>query len=182
MARLHKDHRHLPGDHRRRWRGKPLPRRGKPSIKEQLRILRLAADQRADVLVIECMAVLPEYQKTSEEAMLRADLGVITNVRLDHPEEMGETLDEIANALSHTIPERGILFTADAAYHEFFTDKAREKGTSVVLSNDADLSADGIDFAENVALALAVCAHPGCRATRRWPACASTAATPARSA
>ena len=140
---------------------KPLPRRGKPSIKEQLRILRLAAGQRADVLVIECMAVLPEYQKTSEEAMLRADLGVITNVRLDHPEEMGETLDEIANALSHTIPERGILFTADAAYHEFFTDKAREKGTSVVLSNDADLSADGIDFAENVALALAVCAHLG---------------------
>lgn len=54
---------------------KPLPRRGKPSIKEQLRILRLAADQRADVLVIECMAVLPEYQKTSEEDAARRPRG-----------------------------------------------------------------------------------------------------------
>lgn len=49
----------------------PLFRRGRPGIKEQLHILRLAAGQNADVLVVECMAVLPEYQKTSEEAMLR---------------------------------------------------------------------------------------------------------------
>ena len=144
---------------------KPLFRRGRPSIKEQLRILRLAAGQKADVLVVECMAVLPEYQKASEEAMLRADVGVITNVRLDHTEEMGETLDEIAEALSHTIPERGTLFTADAAYRDFFAGKAREKEASVVLSGmssgEIDPSVDRIDFAENVSLALSVCEHLG---------------------
>lgn len=32
-------------------------------------------------------------------------------MRLDHTEEMGETLDEIAEALSHTIPEGGTLFS-----------------------------------------------------------------------
>jgi len=141
---------------------KPLHRWGKPSIKEQLRVLGLAVAQHADVLVIECMAVLPEYQKTSEEEMLRADIGVITNVRLDHPEEMGETLDEIAEALSATIPVHGTLFTADAAYHDFFADKALEKGTSVVLSDDpCTPAANGIDFAENVSLALTVCEHLG---------------------
>ena len=144
---------------------KPLFRRGRPSIKEQLHVLRLAAGQNADVLVVECMAVLPEYQKTSEEGMLRADVGVITNVRLDHTEEMGETLDEIAEALSQTIPEGGTLFTADAAYRDFFAGKAREKGTSVVLSDvlsgDSDPSVDRIDFAENVVLALSVCEHLG---------------------
>ena len=139
----------------------PLFRRGKPSIKEQVRILKDAARQQADVLVIECMAVLPECQKTSEKEMLRSDIGVITNVRLDHPEEMGETLDEIAESLSNTIPERGVLFTADANYRDFFGAKARGKGTSVVLSEEAGVSADGIDFAENVALALAVCDHLG---------------------
>ena len=139
----------------------PLARRGRPSIKEQLRILRLAAGQHADVLVIECMAVLPEYQKISEERMLRSDIGVITNVRPDHLEEMGETLDAIAQSLSNTIPMAGMLFTADAAYAEFFGQRAQAKGTSLVLTESDDIEDPGIDFAENVALALAVCQHLG---------------------
>ena len=139
----------------------PLARRGRPSIKEQLRILRLAAEQHAEVLVIECMAVLPEYQKISEERMLRSDIGVITNVRPDHLEEMGETLDAIAQSLSNTIPMAGMLFTADAAYAEFFDKQAQAKGTSLVLTESDDIEDPGIDFAENVALALAVCQHLG---------------------
>jgi poly-gamma-glutamate synthase PgsB/CapB len=139
----------------------PLARRGRPSIKEQLRILRLAAGQHAEVLVIECMAVLPEYQKISEERMLRSDIGVITNVRPDHLEEMGETLDAIAQSLSNTIPKAGMLFTADAAYAEFFYKQAQAKGTSLVLTESDDIEDPGIDFAENVALALAVCQHLG---------------------
>ncbi len=139
----------------------PLARRGRPSIKEQLRILRLAAEQHAEVLVIECMAVLPEYQKISEERMLRSDIGVITNVRPDHLEEMGETLDAIAQSLSNTIPMAGMLFTADAAYAEFFGQRAQAKGTSLVLTESDDIEDPGIDFAENVALALAVCQHLG---------------------
>lgn len=139
----------------------PLARRGKPSIKEQLHILRLAAREHADVLVIECMAVLPEYQKVSEELMLRSDIGVITNVRPDHLEEMGETLDAIADSLSNTIPKGGTLFTADVAYAGFFAKRARSKGTSLVLSTSDDIAGPAIDFAENVALALAVCQHLG---------------------
>lgn len=139
----------------------PLARRGRPSIKEQLRILRLAAEQHADVLVIECMAVLPEYQKISEERMLRSDIGVITNVRPDHLEEMGETLDAIAQSLSNTIPMAGMLFTADAAYAAFFGQRAQAKGTSLVLTESDDIEDPSIDFAENVALALAVCQHLG---------------------
>jgi gamma-polyglutamate synthase len=138
-----------------------LRRMGKPSIKEQLRILRLAALNKADVLVIECMAVMPEYQKTSEERMLRSDIGVITNVRLDHLDEMGETLDEIAEALSHTVPEGGTLFTAEEAYGNFFRGKARERGTSFVLSEASGIDYREIDFTDNVSLALAVCEHLG---------------------
>lgn len=139
----------------------PLVRWGRPSIKEQLRILRLAARQQADVLVIECMAVLPAYQKISEERMLRSDIGVITNVRPDHLDEMGETLDAIAASLSNTIPTGGKLFTADAAYADFFAERAKSKGTSLVLTNSDDVHGHAVDFAENLALALAVCQHLG---------------------
>ena len=40
----------------------PLVRRGKANIKEQIGILRQAAGQGAQVLVIECMALQPELQ------------------------------------------------------------------------------------------------------------------------
>ena len=138
-----------------------LRRWGQASIKEQLRILRLAAHQQADVLVIECMAVLPEYQKISEEQMLLSDIGVITNVRPDHLDEMGETLEAIAESLSNTIPMGGTLFTADAAYAAFFAERAQSRASSLVLAQSEDIESTGIDFAENVALALAVCQHLG---------------------
>ena len=138
-----------------------LRRWGQASIKEQLRILRLAAHQHADVLVIECMAVLPEYQKISEEQMLLSDIGVITNVRPDHLDEMGETLEAIAESLSSTIPMGGMLFTADAAYAAFFAEQAQSRASSLVLTQSEDIESTGIDFAENVALALAVCQHLG---------------------
>ena len=40
-------------------REEPVLRRGRANIREQIAILRRAAAQNADVLVIECMAVLP---------------------------------------------------------------------------------------------------------------------------
>ena len=62
----------------------PLHRRGKANIKEQVGILRRAAAQNAEVLVIECMALQPEYQRCAQHRILQADVGVITNVRHDH--------------------------------------------------------------------------------------------------
>ena len=79
----------------------------------------------AEAIVVECMALAPELQHTSEERMIRATIGIITNVRPDHFEVMGETLDEIAAALARTIPTRGVLITADHRYRERFTSWAR---------------------------------------------------------
>ena len=45
---------------------RPIYRRGKANIKEQIRILRQAAEQGAQVLVVECMAVRPELQQAPE--------------------------------------------------------------------------------------------------------------------
>ena len=80
-------------------REEPIHRRGKANIKEQIAILRRAAAQKAQVLVVECMAVHPEYQYAAQHRILKADTVVITNVRRDHTDVMGETLPEICDAL-----------------------------------------------------------------------------------
>ena len=49
----------------------PLRRRGKANIKEQVGILRRAAAENAQVLVIECMALQPEYQRCAQHRILR---------------------------------------------------------------------------------------------------------------
>ncbi len=140
----------------------PLRRYGPANIREQLATLRRAVRAQADVLVLECMAVLPEYPQLCEERMLRADIAVITNVRLDHTEEMGATTDEIAEALSLTIPRSGFLFTAEEKYRDFFAQHAARRGSRVCLARPADVAYEAqLDFPENVALALAVCEHLG---------------------
>lgn len=141
-------------------REEPLRRRGKANIKEQTGILRRAAAQDAQVLVIECMALQPEYQFTAQHRILQADIGVITNVRRDHTDVMGQTLSEITDTLCNTVPRNGVLFTADAVNGPRMERRARELGSRYVLARP-DGSEPDFDFAENIALALAVCGELG---------------------
>lgn len=138
----------------------PIIRRGKANIKEQIGIMRQAAAQGAQVLVVECMALQPELQWTAQHRILRADIGVITNVRMDHMDVMGDTLPQIAQALSNSIPRRGVLFTAEDECWEELRHSG-EKLDSQVHQIRPDGSEPDFDFAENIALALAVCTHLG---------------------
>ena len=140
---------------------RPLRRIGPPSIREQMDILREAARQKVQVLVIECMAVRPEYQDVSERLMLRSDIGVLTNVRPDHAEEMGEGLDAVAEALGHAIPHNGVLITGEIRYRGFLRSQAAERGSTLIVAECRGDEEGAIDHPENVALALAVCARLG---------------------
>ena len=71
-------------------REEEIRRRGPANIREQLKYLHAAAEEKADILVIECMALQPEYQRVSARNMLRNDIGVITNARLDHMDAGGD--------------------------------------------------------------------------------------------
>ena len=141
-------------------REEPIRRRGKANIKEQIDVLRRAAAQNAQVLVVECMAITPEFQQTSQHDILRADIGVITNVRRDHMDVMGDTLLQIADALCHTVPRGGVLFTAETVMTERLKAVAEKNGSRFAR---AEVRGDEgtIDFPENVALALAVCEELG---------------------
>ena len=74
------------------------------SIGEQVKLVRYFSKKSPDVLVMECMAVNPQYQWISEHNIVKSTLSIITNVRPDHLDEMGCTNEEIAYSLSNTIP------------------------------------------------------------------------------
>ena len=88
-------------------------RKGYPNVNEQVKIVKDFSRQKAEAAVLECMAVNPVYAKWLEEKVMQSHISIITNVRYDHPEYMGETLEEIAESLSKTIPKNGILVTAE---------------------------------------------------------------------
>lgn len=135
---------------------RPLVRRGRANIKEQIQVLHQAVKEEAQVLVIECMAVNPALQAVSQHRMVRSDIGVITNVRLDHTAEMGQTQEEICDALSNTIPKNGVLFTAERQFRQRLEENGAAQGCRVEYVSPEG-APPGLDFPENTALALAVC-------------------------
>ena len=91
----------------------PIARRGAPTILEQIEIIKQHVTDKTEALVMECMAVNPQYQHIAQHQIVKGNITVITNVREDHQDVMGHTLPEIATALANTIPENGLLITAD---------------------------------------------------------------------
>ena len=140
----------------------PVRRRGNANIIEQLRIFKEAAKRKVDVLVVECMAISPEPQWVSEHKMVKSTIGVITNVRQDHLEEIGPELDSMAEALKLTIPQKGVLVTAEKDYFPLFKEQAEKLNTKIVWADPDDVSDRIIDkfnymnFKENVSIALQV--------------------------
>lgn len=145
----------------------PIKRLGKANIIEEIKIFRQSQKYKPDAIVIECMALLPQYQRIESGQLVGTTHGVITNVRADHLDVMGPTVKDVAIALSGTIPRNGELFTAENTYLPFFAEKSKELNTKIYYSNPESVSDEemkGFSYVEhkdNVALALLVCEHFG---------------------
>jgi len=140
----------------------PVKRKSAANIKEQMKILSLAAQKKVDALVLECMAVNPENQWISENKMIKSTIGVITNVREDHLEEMGTNLEQIADTLKLTMPNNGTLVTAENVYLSTFQEEANLLNTKLIkvnpnsISNEIMEKFNYMNFKENVSIALKV--------------------------
>ena len=137
------------------------------NIIEQLAVTRFASKRKADALVIECMAVQPQYQWITETKMIHSTIGVITNVRMDHVEIMGYSLDEICDSLGKTIPKNHDLFTAENVIFnrlkrisEWKNAKIHQVDESIVTDEEMQ-GFKYFEHKENVALALEVSKHLG---------------------
>jgi len=148
----------------------PVFRAARANVIEQLRVVRAAVAQRAEALVIECMALQPALQALCEDKIVRSTHGVITNARADHLDVMGPTAGDVARALAATVPQGGRLYTAEQQYLSTFAMAAQDRRTQLTAIGDADVASvswdemsgfSHIEHPDNVALALRVCADLG---------------------
>ncbi|HEX7344264.1 MAG TPA: poly-gamma-glutamate synthase PgsB, partial [bacterium] len=140
----------------------PILRPHGANIIEQVKILRYMRKRKPDAIVVECMAVLPEYQWICEHKLVKATIGVITNSRPDHLREMGPSPENITRSLLNTLPEKGIAFTAEKKMFPMMNAEAQKRGVSLlqineeIVPHDAMRHFDHLEHRENVAIALAI--------------------------
>jgi poly-gamma-glutamate synthase PgsB/CapB len=80
----------------------PIHRPGLTNVIEQRRIIGIAAEEGAEAIVLECMALQPALQSLCELKMIRSTHGVISNARPDHLDVMGPAERDVALALLGT--------------------------------------------------------------------------------
>lgn len=133
-----------------------------PNIIEQKTVVKKAVKLGATAFVTECMAVNPDYQITFQEKLVKANIGVIVNVREDHLDLCGPTLDFLAESFTATIPRNGTIVVSDSKYNDYFTKEAKKRNSRIIIANENEISGGYLEkfkyviFPENIALALAV--------------------------
>ncbi len=139
-------------------------RKGYPNVNEQVKVMRNFFHQKAEAIVMECMAINPVYAEWLERKIMRSHIGIITNVRYDHPDYLGETLEEIAHSLAVTIPKNGTLITTESNPEllKILQTHAQNKGTKLIAANSTQVKVrdlkgfSAVAIEENVAIALEV--------------------------
>ncbi len=131
-----------------------LKRRGIPSIREQIGLVRKAFHLRADCLVSEIMSLQPENHFFESQRILQPGLVVVTNVRLDHTDVMGNTEEAIASVFALDIPPEATVFVPQRYNRPVFAEAAGSGGTLVEVRTSAEQTTT--ESHENVDLVYAV--------------------------
>lgn len=145
----------------------PITRHFGANIAEQPKIIRFAARRKADILVMECMAVTPEYQWVTEHKIINSNICVITNSRPDHLDVMGPGIRNVTLSLCNTLPPNGIAYTAERKMFPLIKKQAAKLKTTLIQTNEDTVSDEEmrgfnhIEHKENVALALKICEDLG---------------------
>tara|TARA_B110000014_G_C20107726_1_gene582845 strand:+ start:765 stop:1928 length:1164 start_codon:yes stop_codon:yes gene_type:complete len=133
------------------------------SIGEQISLIRRFSKLNPDALVIECMAVHPQYQWISEHKIVKSTIGVLTNVRPDHLDEMGISIDQITKSMGNTIPFNGVMVTSENKQTAILKEISKNRQSDFYTSDSEELTNDEIsnfkylEHKENINLAIKVC-------------------------
>jgi poly-gamma-glutamate synthase PgsB/CapB len=112
--------------------------------------------------LFECMSIRPK-NIIAESRFVRSTISVITNVRADHLDVMGPSLEDVAWNLSGIVPSNGVVVTAEKKYIPIIRKRAEEKNAKVVEVDPDTVSDENLSkfsymiFKENIAIALKVC-------------------------
>ena len=139
-------------------REEEIVRRGRPSILEQKRLLKEAANRGVRAVVAEMMSIQPECLAVESGRLLQPHFVVVTNARLDHREEMGQTKREIARSLSSAIRPGTTVFIPGSELYPEFEAAADHVGAKIIALEN---TAAGSFFDEDSRLAAVVASHLG---------------------
>ena len=137
------------------------------SIGEQIKMIKEFSKYKPKAIVIECMAVMPQYQWISEKKMVKSTIGVITNVRPDHLDEMGYDQESIALSLSNSIPNNAKLILGESKFKDQFQSIADQNKTDIEIVNADSINNEYmenfpyLEHRSNIATALLVCTKLG---------------------
>lgn len=137
------------------------------NVVEQIGIVRKAAALEPDVLVMECMAVMPALQEVNQTKLIQSTISVISNVREDHLQEMGPTLRDVARSLSRSMPVGGVCVTAERELLSVLQEEADRRSCQLVSVDPGAITDEDMagfshhSFKENVAIALAIAERLG---------------------
>ena len=132
---------------------RPFVRCGRASVREQERLMSIAARSGADAVVVECMAIRPEMLWASEELLVRATTLVVTNARPDHLEELGSDPKASAEAFRWVIPQAGKVVATQEALTDGFRAAVAKAGAALTVVSTEGLGPG--DANREVALAVA---------------------------
>jgi poly-gamma-glutamate synthase PgsB/CapB len=111
---------------------------GQVTVLEVLRIMQkaLSNGDKPNALVFECMAVRPNLIAVLANDMLKPNITIITNAQVDHLEDEGSSLEEIARAMSEAITPGSFVITGerDAAPLSAIREVAQSRGALLVES------------------------------------------------
>jgi len=141
-----------------------IHRNSSATIMELFNTAKRYVNENIEAIVFETMALFPANQIASQELLVKGNINVITNVREDHQDVMGESLEEIADTMSLTIPHNGILITAEDRPHlrERLGKNAEIRGSQLVYADPAMVSDEDLggfnylSFRENISIGLAI--------------------------
>ena len=160
-----------------------IQRRGGARVQEQFRIISRAARDGVQALVLECMSIRPELQQL-EGRHFRPHVYILTNVKDDHREALGDSLTEQAIALCSAMAPGSTVITTDDDHLPILREIAARRGNKVIVAGtlspeQKESLPEGV-FAVNVALAVAACRECGVPEKISFPAILNEAAKSVR--
>ena len=141
-----------------------IRRRGYSTILEGKKILKTATQAGVHAVVLEMMSIRPESLYTEVIKMMKPHILVITNVRVDHVDEIGKTREEIARCFASVIPEKSTIVIPEEEFYPVFQQKAGKAKAKLILvpeklpggigNPEEDIPVS--EFEQNFRIALAV--------------------------
>lgn len=138
-------------------------RTGPASVREQIRLVELAASAGAGFLVAEMMSVGAECLAAESGRILRPETLAVTNVRLDHLDEMGREKEAIAGTLAAAVSGPVDVFIPAEEMRPAFKEAGARTGSRIhavargtVEKSVSDLPLPVGEFEPNRRLARAV--------------------------